>query len=104
MGALQRATMCYNVLQSVTMWYNVPILTEEHGPSVFKHKVLNRNKSSDRKTLHRLLCAVCNVVLFITKAADIQHSQLYGNQIEEDEMGETCSVLPDMKQAYKLYV
>jgi hypothetical protein len=50
--------------------FNVPILTEQHGPSVFKHKVLDRNKIRLEKTLHRLHCAVCNVVLFITNAAD----------------------------------
>lgn len=55
---------------NVNTCFNVPILTEQHGPSVFKHKMLDRNTRSDWKILHRLHCAVCNVVLFITNAAD----------------------------------
>jgi hypothetical protein len=76
---------------------------------VLKHKALDRNRRSHGNNLHRLYCAVCNVVLFITNAtdrtpaADIQHSQRpYDDQIGQDEMGETCSVLPGKNQAYKL--
>lgn len=58
--------------QIVNACFNVTILTEQHVPTVFKHKVLEktRDQTGREKKLHRLHCADCNVVLFITNAAD----------------------------------
>jgi hypothetical protein len=45
-----------------------------------------------------MLSSSLQMRLTIRLQLDIQHSQVHG----EDEKGKTCSVLPGMKQAYKL--